>query len=519
MVILLRALILFVAVWLKAEIFNSLVTFRNEHWPWLFSKACNPPTLGPNTAPRTTAVHSVIIPISVGDVTASATTHTTVETVWHRTPIVAAERRNASLKIDEKECDFTRLYESAAELPPPFNVSEGIHLEQWESVVHQLYELDRLSRRNRDIIMRRYRERGYWELRRELDDLILKPMRFACSTLHRLQDRLLVINVDGVKSTGWDDRVRLSLDLLDAVRADINRYLKNNQVTRVMPEWARYAEELRSWNCPKRNCMQVGEEPIDNFAYEIIHDLLRSVRRVRSELNPNWIDSLELNDYLAWLYERVISELKFMATRLGFEWYMKRILNYFLLILGVIFSPIRVVIGFFFDILNNLTGLSFGKVKSAIGQHGFTYENVTQGYQQLDPDVKWKLLTSITVICFLLTLVNLLIHGVFSHELIQMGTALRVRPPEDEGEPVAVNNPPRRRSQGEANQQDEVPEFESDGERTRYNRIRRQIRAGIFRRGTRNRRIADTRAVEQDRIAAMLDNLRLGIPDISKKGA
>ncbi|KAI0521281.1 hypothetical protein F5B22DRAFT_662411 [Xylaria bambusicola] len=443
MVIIFRALALLVSLWLNSEIFNTLIVFRNENWPWLFSEACNHPALvsTQNTAPRTTIVHSVTIPIATGSFTASATTHTTVETVWYSPPILTLERRNASLRIDEKDCDFTRFYEGASVLHPPFNVSEGINLEQWESAVHQLHELDRLSRSNNDTIIRRYKQRGYWELRRELDDLVLKPMQFACSTLHRLQDRLIEINVNEANSTDWDERLRLLLDLLDVVWADLSRYLENNQIMRIMPEWARYAEELRSWDCPKQNCMQVGEEPIDIFVYEIINDLLRSVRRMRSKLDPNRIDSSDSKEPLVGSYERVILEMKFMATRFGFEWFMIPILDYSQWVLGVIFTPAGAVIGILLDTLNYLTGLTFEKMKTAIVQHGFTYENVTQGYEQLDSDVKWKLLTSITIIGFLLTLVNLLIHRAFSWELINMGTALRVRLPE-EGEPVAVNNRP-----------------------------------------------------------------------------
>ena len=424
MVAVLRAVLLFVRGLLTAEFLTWLFTWGAETVDYVTNAACNPPTLGPigETVARTTAVHSITItdPVSTIEVTASETTYETIQTAWHNPPIVEPERRNASIRVDEKICNFPHLFTTATVLPAWLKISDGFRLEEWERAARQLQELDRLSRENKGAILNRLRPYQYWRFRRELEDLVKKPLEFTCATLRRVQDRLVDIALDTLEPITSSERRRLVLDLLNVVGEDIVKYRRAIQERMIMPEWARWAPELQSDNCPGRVCMLMGDESIEAFAYGTTNDLLRSVWRVQITLDPKWAETSE--SYWMW----VMRELKDFTTWFGFKWFLGSLFNLSLWMLGVTLWSIGKSIGFFFSILGRMVGITYQDVMN----HGFDPPDMVdeEGSFNFQPGVLWKLFISMFLICSMLTLVTLIIRRQFSDEMNIMGTALRERP-------------------------------------------------------------------------------------------
>ncbi|KAI1367888.1 hypothetical protein F5Y08DRAFT_336164 [Xylaria arbuscula] len=399
MVAILQAVFLFLRALLKAEFLIWFLAWRTRTVDYVSDAACNPPTLGPIGGPfATTAVHSITVahPTTTIEVTTSEIAHETIQTVWHSPPIVAPEKQNASLIIDENICNFPHLFTTASILPPSLNVSHGLDLEKWKAAARQLQELDSLSRENREAILNRTRPYQYWRFRRELDDLVKKPLEFTCTTLRRVQDRLIDIALDTVESLDPSDRKRLILDLLEVVGKDITEYRKTIQVRSIMPEWARWAPELRSENCPGRRCMLIGDESIDNFAYDTTKALLRSIRRVQLTLNPKWVDKSEPAPVKR-MVRRVKRQIKDYVSQYDTEWLLGVLFKLLLWTLEKTLWAVGKLIVFFVMVVGYVTGISYEDVMN----HGF---GPMSHQRDFEPGLEWKLFIFIFLICCMLTL-------------------------------------------------------------------------------------------------------------------
>ncbi|KAI0966882.1 hypothetical protein F4678DRAFT_465965 [Xylaria arbuscula] len=401
-------------------------------------------------------------------ITAATATETTTETATTTVTIYSTpqfhdleeEEDDHTPSFDVPDCDFALLSMGALLLKPPLNISDSIDLEYWEPVARQTREIERLVKANRDWVLGELDWDALKSLYDEIERMVVAPLQLSCTTLRRLQRRLVELGVseyvDGEKMP-QARRETLIHEVLEEAVMDLTRFTRFQMMTARIPAWAREAEELRSENCPNQDCFKIGTIPIDIFAHQIPQNLLTRVQRLQKDLRPFWQE--KTNPVSAWFgrwYERQIEPLVKQwepqleswsaQTRKGLDWLegvrerygkesndgasektssweaeekegeegeglfvsMEKIPQLlFRIIWEVVFEPVyRIVV-------------------AALVSMEFTFGDIWQGYREMKAGTIGFLFAWFVIMTVILTVITLLVERQASRDLFDFGTAVR----------------------------------------------------------------------------------------------
>ncbi|KAI0478105.1 hypothetical protein F4859DRAFT_520976 [Xylaria cf. heliscus] len=181
-----------------------------------------------------------------------------------------------------QDCDFESLYGGASLLERPLDVAYNINLRHWQAGWRQFGELTRLINVHQGALIKRHGAEEFHRFRADMKILIERPLRQGCSTLQRLQTRLLEFKDIDINE---DEEIRAILsNIVREAEIEVVNNILENVIRRLLPSWARRAPELRSENCPSKDCFRIGKDPLDISMFKVPNALLAEVRRVQSDI-------------------------------------------------------------------------------------------------------------------------------------------------------------------------------------------------------------------------------------------
>ncbi len=344
--------------------------------------------------------------------TLQTTTATVTADMDFRTP-QKAQTEGVTLSIDVPDCNFPLLYMGASVLPPPLNISDNINLGEWEPAALQVLELGRLLRENRESIIKTYGFSAFYGIYDDLATLVVKPLRYGCAILYKLQHRLVELSATRAGGITSTERETLIIDLLWEAEIDLLKNIQNITAPRLMPTWAREAPQLRSEGCPNQDCFKIGENALDAVTVEIPYRILSTVRKTRADLESGW--KILFKSLVAWLRKPYEDLKKMIEDRKEIKDLKSQI--------GDVRGEIERIKDFSMKSL-------FKSLAEKIEEVDFSNKDLLNGIKALEWRVVSRLFFWIVVMCVILTVVALILERQFSFEFWLWGTRLRIRPSE-----------------------------------------------------------------------------------------
>ncbi|KAF2969471.1 hypothetical protein GQX73_g4131 [Xylaria multiplex] len=259
-------------------------------------------------------------------------------TAWNSNSLTATTTRFT----DSETTTTTRFTDSEITTTIRFTDSEITTSSPQVIDTHQLSELRRLLDIHRGLLIRRHGSQEFYNLHVHLEDLVDKPLRYACDILHRLLVGQFNLKVKQSRELGRGERVTDLLDLMSGAEDDLLKRIENTKSFPSWPRWARGTPELRSAECPDQDCFKIGRTTIDLYALHLPYLLLKGILEVKdyAYTGSGRIPALNLalervEDNLLWwyaqfklLFTKEILTTAFIITFLAFLLYFV-LSNYF----------------------------------------------------------------------------------------------------------------------------------------------------------------------------------------------